>query len=227
MKKRIALLLALCLLLPCIALAETTAEVPAAKETTAETPVAAETAVEAALPTAYDVRYYFEQMLLPQLFYEYEDPNQFLGYLTENGVFSVWESFTGNNGFDRVYGQEDFAQNLYLEDDGILMMLVNLPKPEDLHLCNRVYLCLNPNNGKRGYYTVELIQAGEEKWSLGGRTEQGETLNYGEAQAIPEDPNDPAYTEILTAEMAEVLKILNTDAASEGSATPAADESGK
>ena len=60
------LMLALCLLLPCIALGETTAEVPAAKETAAETPVAAETAVEAALPTAYDVRYYFEQMLLPQ-----------------------------------------------------------------------------------------------------------------------------------------------------------------
>ena len=59
------------------------------------------------------------------------------------------------------------------------------------------------------------------------RTEQGETLNFGEARAIPEDPNDPAYTEILTAEMAEVLKILNMDAAPEGSAAPAADESGK
>lgn len=216
MKKWIVLLLAVCLLLPCIALGETAAEAPAAVEN----------GEEAALPTAYDARYYFEQMLLPQLFYEYEDAYQFLGYLNENGVFSVWDSFTGSNGFDRVYAREDFAQNLYTEEDGTLTMLVNLPKPEDLLLCSRVYLCWNPNTGKRGYYTVELIQSGDEKWSLGSRTGQGEPVNFGEAQAIPEDPDDPAYSEILTAEMAKVQAILNTGAAPEGTETSAAGETG-
>ena len=68
MKKWIALLLALCLLLPCTALGETAAE---------------EAAEEAAEITPHDIRYYFEHRLLPSELYENTDQlTEYLRYLS-------------------------------------------------------------------------------------------------------------------------------------------------
>ena len=211
-KRWIVLFLALCLLLPCAALGETAAEVPAAEE-----------AEEAAPPTPYAVRYFFEHKLLPQLLYE-EDPQQFLGYLNENGVFALWSSFTQTNGFDVIYTQEDFAQNLYMEEDGSWIMLVNLPKPEEAPLCSRVYLCWNPTTDRKGYYTVEYDNFMGEAWFLCGWNEDGTHRTYGGAAVVPDDPDDPAYSTLLQEEMAVVLELLNTDSQPESSVNPAADE---
>ena len=115
MKKWIALLLALCLLLPCSALGETAAE-------------------ETAGPTPHDIRYYFEHRLLPGELYENTD--QLIGFLRKNGIYALWSNFTGNNGFDVIYPEDAFEMAEFPQEDGANVMMLSLPKPESLKELN-------------------------------------------------------------------------------------------
>ncbi len=206
MKKWIALLVALCLLLPCAAFCETAAE---------------ETAEEAAEITPHEIRYYFEHRLLPSELYENTD--QLTEYLRKNGAYVLWANFTGNNGFDVVYPEDAFGTAEFPQDDGTNVMMLSLPKPEESPLCSRVYLCWNPETGKTGYYTVELDNFFGEAWYLCSWTADGVHMDYGAINPLP-DPEDPGYADALQEEIGTVLQLMNSNAQPEGSYDPAADE---
>ena len=202
MKKWIALLLALCLLLPCAVLGETAAE---------------ETAEEMVEITPHDIRYYFEHRLLPSELYE--NTEQLIGFLRQNGIYALWANFTGNNGFNVVYPEDAFGMAEFPQEDGTNVMMLSLPKPEDSPLCSRVYLCWNPETGKAGYYTVELDSFFGEAWYLCSWSADG-AIN-----ALP-DPEDPGYADALQAEISAVLELMNSNVQPAGSYNPSTDEVG-
>lgn len=208
MKKWIALLLALCLLLPCAVLGETAAE---------------ETAEEMVEITPHDIRYYFEHRLLPSELYE--NTEQLIGFLRQNGIYALWANFTGNNGFNVVYPEDAFGMAEFPQEDGTNVMMLSLPKPEDSPLCSRVYLCWNPETGKAGYYTVELDSFFGEAWYLCSWSADGNHLDYGAINALP-DPEDPGYADALQAEISAVLELMNSNVQPAGSYNPSTDEVG-
>ena len=199
MKKWIALLLALCFLLPCAVFGETAAE---------------ETAEEAGQPTPHDIRYYFEHRLLPGELYENTD--QLIGFLRRNGIYALWASFTESNGFDTVYPEDAFGIAEFPQEDGTDVIMLALPKPESAPLCSRVYLCWNPETGKTGYYTVELDDFFGEAWFLCSWSADGVHLDYGAVSPLP-DSEDPVYPDALRAEVSTVLELMNSDTQPAGS----------
>ena len=199
MKKWIALLLALCLLLPCAAFCEGILD---AADTMAEN------SEEEAAPTPFQIRYYFEHRLLPQLFYE--DLDYLMDYIDQNGVYSLWTSFTESNGLDPVYDKEDFGQASLQREDGTRVLLVTMPVPEETPLCSRAYLCLNKDAGKKGYFTVEYDNFLGEDWFLCGWTEDNIHMDYAGASPLP-DPSDPEYEAALNKEVNKVLELMNSD----------------
>lgn len=199
MKKRIALLLAFCFLLPCAGLCEE----PASVTNTAE-----ESDEENPAPALYQVRKSFEESLLPQLFYE--DLDLFLDHIERDGIFDLWTSYTESGGFDVVYHKDEFSQTQIQKEDGTRIMLVTLPVPEDTSLCSRMYFCLNQNDGKKGCFTVEYDNLFDAQWFLCGWTADGVHMSYSTAAALP-DPADPGYQAALDAEIDAVLAILNSD----------------
>ena len=215
MKKWISLLLAFCLLLPCAAVCE--------NDVLNATDTAAETDGEDAAPTPYQVRKYFEQSLLPQLFYE--DQDHFLDFINENGFFALWQNFTEGSGFDPVYSPEDFSQAMIQKEDGTRIILAVLPVPEDTPLCSRIYFCLNPESGKKGCYTVEYDNLFDEQWFLCGWTEDNVHMSYGATSALPA-PADPGYEAALQAETDKVLELLNAGLQPEAAEAPSADGTG-
>lgn len=212
MRKWIALLLCLCLLLPCAALGETSAETPAPEDESDE-------AVQTL--TLYDVRYYFEHRLLPEELYENRD--QLVAFLRSSGVHALWASLTGSIGFETVYPEDAFGIAEFPQEDGTNVIMLSLPAPEDSPLCSRVYLCWNPETGKAGYYTVELDNLFGETWFLCGWNAEGIHENYGTVSALPA-PDDPDYDAALQAEAAVVTELLNGGVRPEGSFDPSSGE---
>ena len=183
MKKTLALLLALCLLLPCTAACADAAETEA--------------------PSLHDYRYYFEHRYMTQPFFE--NPDQIMGIVAKYGVWQLWSDFMQNNGADPVYTAEDFSEEVLPQEDGSYLMRIILPKPEDSPLCGRLYLYWNPGTGEAGYYTIEYDNFMGEAWFLCGWSKNHDHLNFGGAAPLP-DPSDPGYQKALDAEAAEVLK---------------------
>ena len=192
MRKWIALLLAFCLLIPCTAFGETAVETETGNET----------------PSLHSVRYYFEHQLLPQLLYA--DPEVLITFLEREGTFELWNRYTEQYGLEAYYTADVFGEELVTTDDGILMMVVKMPAPEETPLCSRIYLCLDKNTGKAGCYTVEYDNFMGEAWFLCGWTMEGNHMNFGTIPALP-DPESPDYAEALRAEREQVLSILKED----------------
>lgn len=189
MKKTIALLLVLCLLLPfCYA---------AAAEETGET--------DRSAPTLYDFRYYFEHKLLPNELYNYAD--QLIPFLRERGAFLLWQNFTLNNNADVFYAESDFSVRDIPRENGDTLLMLTLPKPEKTPLCARVYLYRSADGAGIGYYTVEYDDFFGESWFLCSWTKEGTHLNHGDVAALP-DPADPGYEEALSKEIGTVWQLI-------------------
>ena len=191
MKRWIALLLMICLL-PCAALC-------------GEAAAAAEAAEKEESPTLHDARYYFEHRMLPDYFYNNRDA--LVSYLRRNGVFTLWERFCQNNGLDPTYEEDRFGVREFPQEDGTEVMILTLPKPEDMTLCCRIYLCWNPETGTAGYYTVEYDNLLGETWFLCGWTANGTHMNYSIVSAVT-DPEDPEYEAALEKELKAVLELM-------------------
>ena len=187
MKKLFSLLLALCLLLPCASLGET-----------------AESA-ESEKPTLHDIQYYFQHKLLPNEFYN--NAEQLLPFLRENGLYTMWHNFSTANGWDDVYTPEYFTMTEYPRDDGLFLMLLTFPRPESDLLCSRIWLCQDPETGRAGIFTVEYDGFMGETWFLCGWTPKGSHKNYGGAWPMV-DLADPASREALDGEIDQVIQLF-------------------
>lgn len=189
MKKAIAFLLIICLLLPCAALCE-----------------AAQTAQA---PSLHDLRYYFEHKLLPGELYQNTD--QVSAFLRENGPYVMWRNFAQNNGGEVVYTEDQFAmEEVPLEGGGWLIRLT-FPKPEDSLLCSRVYLLHNPETNESGYFTVEYDNFMGDAWFLCGWTPKGNHMNFSGVDNLPA-PDSADYRAALDKEAEEVVRLFKEGA---------------
>lgn len=164
MKKLLAILLTLCLLLPACALAET--ETAVTETETAETETAAaetaETEAEQQI-TLHDIRYYFEHRLNRDYFFS--GAGDWIDTLKEAGPFDFWSWLTDQIGFDVTFSEADFGFR-ELERDGIRMAVLEMPKAEQVPDCCRIWMCVEPATGKAWYYTVEYDNFMGEAWYL-------------------------------------------------------------
>ena len=175
MKKLFALLLALCLLVPCFAFGE-----------------AAESEAEAQL-TLHDVRYYFEHRLNREYFFTYTEG--WFDTFREKGPYDFWKWFTDQIPFDAPYTESDFGVR-ETDRDGIHMMLLEMPKPEQTPDCSRIWMCFEKETGKAWYYTVEYDNFMGEAWFLCEWVKTGEGddswthMDYGAVDAVTASAED-------------------------------------
>ena len=192
MKKWIAMILTLCMLLPFAALGEAVTKEPAE-----EAP--AEAAEEVKETTLHDVRYYFEHRMLPQMFFDM--PEAIILYLQEGKAFDLWKSLTDNIGFPLTFTEDQFTVRGYLQEDGSTLLQLELPKPEDTPLCYRVYFYRSAA-GTDHYFTIEYDDFFGEAAYLCAWTAEGNHLNFGTIDIL--DPEDPDYEAKLAEEAAKI-----------------------
>lgn len=192
MKKWIAMILVLCMVTPFAALGEAAVE------------AAAETAEETKEYTLYDVRYYYEHKLLPQLFYEI--PEDVLVYMQDGKAFDLWKSLTEDVNFPLTFTADQFILRDYPQEDGGTLLQLELPKPEDTALCFRVYFYRNAL-GVNNYFTVEYDNYFGEAAYLCGWTAEGNHLNFGTTDIL--EPDDPDYETKLAKEATQITQMVN------------------
>lgn len=140
--------------------------------------------------TLVELRYYFEQQLLPK--YYFEDGLSFVWELFEayredaeinsNPLFELISKLAEKQGIELPYSQEQFKGEVIVLDEGELMIRLSLPEPEEPILCSDIYLAFSVDNfSKKRYFIVELL---ERKWlrktyCLCEREENGFRCNYG------------------------------------------------
>ena len=192
--KRILLLLLLLttVLYACPATAE---EAPAADTETGEL-------------TLFDIRYYFENRMLPQQFYK--APEATMASLRDAGLYDMWCSYTADNDFSATYPEEDFCTRDMSQDSGMKILMLVMPRPEDTLLCYRIYLCMDPATGTPAYYTAEYDQYEgfyDEGCLICGWNPDGTHQFFAEGRILPEEP-DPGYESGLAEEAAAVLELM-------------------
>lgn len=143
-----------------------------------------------------DVRYNFEQCLLPALFYEMGTTDAVLGYVKAEkaNTNALWRD--ANRAFDRKkienpYQQDDYESKwMRLQDwhEDVYCLLLRFPDvvPAITPLCRFAYLfCLVSDTGhitEATYYMNEADwsdEKSEPKYFLCSRTKENEHLNFG------------------------------------------------
>lgn len=142
-----------------------------------------------------DERYYLEQTYIPKtLFGGKEIRNLFLSGLMEKGeemLLMLFNTLYRSQGKKCPYTAEQFSlrgvKATPPDDNGLefLVLLIDMPEPEDMTLASRLYICLDLEFDKPGYFLVE--KSFENYSALCGVNEEGMHLNYGEA---PEDERE-------------------------------------
>ena len=197
MKKALLLLLIVSLAsVPFFAVAET-AEAPAQEAETAQE-------AEAQTPTLKDVRYYFEHQFLPPMYFD--DPERLLETLRDPGIFDIWSWLTGQIGIDVIYQASDFSFREMDREDGIYMLIQEMPKPEETPQCSRVYFCYQKETKTARYFTVEYDNFFGDSYFLCEWTQDGNHMNYGVCNTV--DPAADDYEEALAAEADLVAQIV-------------------
>ncbi len=192
MKKLLMILLALCLALPAVCLAE-------AGETETE-------GGEEGELTLHNVRYYFEHVLGRSYFFD--DPSGWMDILRNPGPYDFWKWVTEQLSFDTTYIEEDFNVR-ELEKDGIRMIIVEMPEPEENLDCARIWHCLEPETGNAWYYTVEYNNYFGEAFFLCEWKADGNHMDYGVFEAA--DPAEEDYEAQLEAEADLILQHIRAD----------------
>lgn len=180
----------------------------------ADIPGAAETqAKDSPEITLFDVRYYFEHRLLPQAFYE--APIGLMESLRKDGLYDRWKSYTAGLGFSGPYSGADFGVRDMMQDSGIRMMLLTMPKPESMLLCYRIYLCFDPSSGTAAYYTAEydLVEGFFDEGCLLCGWKPGGTHQYYAVTKILPDSSDPGHEKALAEEATAVLNLMREEIA--------------
>lgn len=158
--------------------------------------------------TLFDVRYYFEHRLLPQVFYQ--DPEGTMESLPESGLYDRWSRYTAESSFDVTYPEDAFSVREMMQDSGIRMLMLTMPQPESTLLCYRIYLCFDPETGTAAYYTAEYdIYEGyyDEECLICGWKPDRIHQYFTETRILP-DSDDPEYEKALAEEAETILKLM-------------------
>ena len=131
-------------------------------------------------------RYSLEQKILPNSFYAGKEDFLY-SILEKNGKFfsDIITLFAPPE--STIYNEKDFevtAKHLsYREDDEVkkklYLVIVDMPQPEEVLWCRRLYFCYEENSKSAKYYTSELALSGD--YLICSVNKNGIRNNYGKA----------------------------------------------
>lgn len=133
-------------------------------------------------------RYQVEHQGIPSLLYTCAE-GEFLDLLLEkqrNVMVLLYQ--IADPGTPCPYTVDDFAMEVHAmkedRDDDRIIVVIDMPEPEDFTDCERVFLCFHLHSEKAGYYTVE-----KSLWSnmLCSWTREGAHENLGDAPETKEE----------------------------------------
>lgn len=130
------------------------------------------------------LRYAFEHIALPRLFYAKTD-ELLSDLLTGRGVAVVklYKIVRNNKNWKPPFKASDFTVTSHLYDfdgDACLIVDLKMQKPVKRFDCRNIYLCSSQKSGKALYFTSELSEEGP--YLLGAWTSTEKHMNFGESQ---------------------------------------------
>ncbi len=128
----------------------------------------------------HSIRYIFEHRILPQEFFN--NKMGFVGVLLDdsNVLFDLISSIFEKEGVDNPYSKEDFGFSVSRIIDGVWMVRIGFPDPEEEPLCYCAYIFFDDKFEKLGYFCIEKGNAASDfapfvcEW-----TSDGMHLNHG------------------------------------------------
>ena len=103
----------------------------------------------------HQIRYVFEHRLLPQLFFE--NNAQFVGMVLKDKavLFRIIDDIFQKEDVENPYTEEQFDIETAKIAEGVMMMKIILPEPEDEPLCYCCYLFFDNNFEKLSFFCIE------------------------------------------------------------------------
>lgn len=136
-------------------------------------------------------RYYIEQTYLPHVLFKNERLGKsFLTGLMEDGgkmMHTLFDSIYKTRDEDCPYSADQFSvktEEVAVKDTvaKFCVVTVDLPKPEEMLLCSRIFICFGPSFEKLRYFLVE--RSFDSEFALCHRDGEGAHLNYGKAPEL-------------------------------------------
>lgn len=128
----------------------------------------------------HQIRYTFEHKLLPQWFFEMKD--KFAGMLLheEAILYKLIDDMFKNEGQENPYTPEQFRIEAAKPAEGIMMLKLIFPEPEDEPLCYCSYLFFDNDFEKTGYFCIEKgYDPDDDSPFVCAWTPEGAHVNYG------------------------------------------------
>ena len=170
-----------------------------------DTDYAAEDAVEAPW-TAAEIRYSFEQRMLPHYFYD--NPVNMLNTIDNFGMYALWESVSTENGADPAYPAEDYREHWYAAPDTSVILQVELPDPDANLLCYRIYFVYTAE-GTPCYFTAESELFAPDSAIICTKDSDGTHMVCGTMPKL--DRTSETYEEDLADEAAIIAALTGID----------------
>lgn len=136
-------------------------------------------------------RYYIEQTYLPQVLFN----NEQLSTVLLNGLLEcdakmmhlMFSSVYKNRGEECPYTEDQFVirvEEVLSKDNAkdFCVITINMPEPEEMLLCSRIFICLEPSLKNPRCFLVE--KSFDDEYALCEKNGEGAHLNYGQ---VPKD----------------------------------------
>lgn len=125
----------------------------------------------------HEIRYQFEQVLLPHWFFEKKA--QLIGMLLQDEglLYRVVGDLFQRRGLENPYSESQFGIGMARVADDVGLLKVSLPEPEESLECHCCYLVFDQTFGKLGFYNVEKSRMGGP--FLCSRDTDENHVNYG------------------------------------------------
>ncbi len=128
----------------------------------------------------YNISYYFEHQLLPELFYKQTEPFVMSAIQKKDMLFGFMDRLFKDQGESNPYAAEDFTVEPIKIDEEVFALIVMFPQPIAEPLCVAALMLFDSDFTKKCYYCVEMGDSdGEGKVFLCAWEEDGRHVNYG------------------------------------------------
>lgn len=133
-------------------------------------------------------RYYIEQTYLPQVVFSNEQlGEELLNGLLEcdaKNMYLMFSSVYKDRGEECPYSEDQFVirvEEVFGKDNStnFCVITINMPEPEEMLLCSRIFICLEPALKNLRYFLVE--KSFDDEYALCGKNGEGAHSNYGPA----------------------------------------------
>ena len=137
------------------------------------------------MTSLHDIRYGFEQIVLPGLFHE-TSYSFFTSIFNEpDRIYTIFSDLCKSQRFNNPYNKTQFRSRLVKINPNVIAYQVTFPTPLEPPLCHRAYFIIDSDCKNLKYYTAEK-GLGNATF-LCQRLPNGSHLNCGSAASIDEE----------------------------------------